>query len=88
MNYLTNVQSTIINSVFHLILLFLQHRYLTTELIPFEVAGLAVLICNSNVKHELSSSEYPVRRKQCQQALELMGLKSYRDATEKSLEGT
>lgn len=40
------------------------------------------------MKHELSSSKYPARRKQCQQALELMGLESYRDATEKNLEGT
>ncbi|XP_053679497.1 galactokinase-like [Anopheles nili] len=56
-------------------------RNLATEPIPFEAPDLAVLICNSSVKHELSSSEYPVRRKQCQQALELMGLASYRDAT-------
>uniref|UniRef100_A0A182N4U4 GHMP kinase C-terminal domain-containing protein n=1 Tax=Anopheles dirus TaxID=7168 RepID=A0A182N4U4_9DIPT len=54
---------------------------LATEPIPFDAPGLAILICNSSVKHELSSSEYPVRRKQCQEALELMGLESYRDAT-------
>ncbi|XP_065080221.1 galactokinase-like isoform X1 [Ochlerotatus camptorhynchus] len=66
--------------------LLIDCRNLTTELIPFEMSGLAVLICNSNVKHELSSSEYPARRKQCQQALEMMGLKSYREATEKNLE--
>ncbi|ETN62971.1 galactokinase [Anopheles darlingi] len=54
---------------------------LETESIPFAATGLAVLICNSSVKHELSSSEYPVRRKQCQDALKLMGLTSYRDAT-------
>ncbi|XP_053697681.1 galactokinase-like isoform X2 [Sabethes cyaneus] len=60
-------------------------RNLTIEQIPFETTGLAVLICNSSVKHELASSEYPARRKQCQQALQLMGLKSYRDATEKHL---
>uniref|UniRef100_A0A182MRC2 Uncharacterized protein n=1 Tax=Anopheles culicifacies TaxID=139723 RepID=A0A182MRC2_9DIPT len=52
-----------------------------TEPIPFDAPELAILICNTNVKHELSSSEYPVRRKQCQEALELMGLESYRDAT-------
>uniref|UniRef100_A0A182YS96 Uncharacterized protein n=1 Tax=Anopheles stephensi TaxID=30069 RepID=A0A182YS96_ANOST len=63
---------------------------LETEPIPFDAPHLAILICNSNVKHELSSSEYPVRRKQCQEALELMELESYRDATLdhlKALEG-
>uniref|UniRef100_A0A182PQ15 GHMP kinase C-terminal domain-containing protein n=1 Tax=Anopheles epiroticus TaxID=199890 RepID=A0A182PQ15_9DIPT len=54
---------------------------LDTEHIPFDAPDLAILICNTNVKHELSSSEYPVRRKQCQEALQLMGLQSYRDAT-------
>ncbi|KAL9885865.1 galactokinase-like isoform 1-T3 [Glossina fuscipes fuscipes] len=52
--------------------------------IPF-VAGekdLVVLICNSDVRHELSDSEYPTRRKQCLQALNIMALKSYRDATD------
>lgn len=62
---------------------------LETFQIPF-VAGekdLVVLICNSDVRHELSDSEYPTRRKQCSEALKLMGLKSYRDATEGNLSG-
>lgn len=64
------------------------NRTLDTIQIPFETAdNLAVLICNSNVRHELSHSEYPTRRKQCAKALELMGLKSYKDATIKSLDG-
>lgn len=46
-----------------------------------------MLICNSNVKHELSSSEYPTRRKQCNEALKLMGLKSYREANLSDLQG-
>lgn len=66
--------------------LLIDCRNLSVAQIPFENADLAVLICNSSVKHELSSSEYPLRRKQCQQALQLMGMKSYRDATEKSLD--
>lgn len=66
--------------------LLIDCRDLTTEQIPFEAAGLAVLICNSSVKHELSSSEYPLRREQCKQALQLMGLTSYRDASEKDLD--
>lgn len=64
------------------------YRTLDTFQIPFEMGDdLAVLVCNSNVRHELSHSEYPTRRKQCAQALKLMGLNSYRDATIKSLDG-
>lgn len=53
--------------------------------IPFKNTDLSILICNSNVRHELSSSEYPIRREQCKKALELMGLKSYRDASQVNL---
>ncbi|XP_059621240.1 galactokinase-like [Phlebotomus argentipes] len=49
--------------------------------IPLISDELVFLICNSNVKHELSSSEYPTRRRQCTEALAAMGLSSYRDAT-------
>lgn len=58
-----------------------------TVQIPFVAKDLAILICNSNVRHELSDSEYPTRRKQCTKAKELMGLNSYRDATEAHLSG-
>lgn len=65
-----------------------NRRTLDTFQIPFEMGDdLAVLICNSNVRHELSHSEYPTRRNQCAQALELMRLNSYKDATIKSLDG-
>ncbi len=36
--------------------------------VPLSDAGVAVLIANSNVKHELTGSEYPTRRRQCEQA--------------------
>lgn len=65
----------------------IDQRLLTAEHIPFDTDDLVVLICNSNVKHELSSSEYPTRRKQCNEALKLMGLKSYRDANSSHLKG-
>lgn len=63
------------------------YRSLTAEHIPFNASDLVVLICNSNVKHELSFSEYPTRRKQCSEALELMGLSSYREANLLHLRG-
>jgi len=66
--------------------LLIDCQSLETVQIPFEADDLAILICNSNVRHELSHSEYPTRRKQCAKALELMGLQSYRDATINSLE--
>lgn len=40
-----------------------------------------VLVINSNVKHELTGSEYPTRRKQCQEAALLLKKVSLRDAT-------
>ncbi|XP_055914134.1 galactokinase-like [Eupeodes corollae] len=65
--------------------LLIDCRSLETFQIPFLAKDLVVLICNSNVRHELSDSEYPTRRKQCTEALRLMDLKSYRDATEGNL---
>ncbi|KAG8225651.1 hypothetical protein J437_LFUL010336 [Ladona fulva] len=48
----------------------LDCRAMVHELVPLEDKKLAILITNSNVKHELSESQYPVRRKQCNQAAE------------------
>lgn len=50
----------------------------TASLIPFQAEHLSVLIINSNVKHELSSSQYAVRREECAKALKDIGWKSYR----------
>lgn len=49
--------------------------------------SLAILICNSNVRHKLSDGEYGKRREQCSKALELMGLKSFRDVQPEHLSG-
>ncbi|XP_011178933.2 galactokinase [Zeugodacus cucurbitae] len=67
--------------------LLLDCRSLETFQIPFlgGAQDLVVLICNSGVRHELSQSEYPTRRKQCGQALELMEKASYRDAKVENL---
>lgn len=59
---------------------------LDTTILPFMSRTLVILICNSNVKHELSNSEYPTRRAQCNQALTYMGLTSYKDAKEDHLQ--
>ena len=48
---------------------------------------LAVLVINSNVRHELTGSEYPTRRKQCESAAATLGKPSLREATMAELEG-
>ncbi|XP_054624657.1 galactokinase isoform X2 [Dunckerocampus dactyliophorus] len=60
------------------------------EAIPVPLADpeLVILITNSNVKHSLASSEYAVRRRQCEEAASILGKKSLRDATMKDLEGS
>ena len=57
------------------------------RLVPMKDPGVKVLISNSNVKHELTGSEYPTRRRQCETAAAAMGKKSLREATEVDLEG-
>ncbi|MDR0522737.1 MAG: galactokinase [Planctomycetaceae bacterium] len=56
------------------------------EMIPFDDPAVSVLIVNSNVKHELTGSEYPDRRRQCEKAAGLLGLSVLRDATAAALE--
>ena len=57
------------------------------QLVPLQDNKVAVLITNSNVKHELSSSEYPVRREQCEKAALALGKKKLRDVSMDQLEG-
>lgn len=59
---------------------------MTSELIPVEDPNTVVLIINSNVQHSLGSSEYGTRKSQCQNAAELLSVKSLRFATLKQLE--
>ena len=62
-------------------LLLLDCRSCTPELVAMSDPSVAVLIINTNVKHELTGSEYPTRRKQCEMAAKALGLVSLRDAT-------
>ncbi len=52
----------------------------STRDVPMDDEGLAVLIINSNVKHELSGGEYAQRRSQCESAAGVLGVSSLRDA--------
>jgi galactokinase len=55
-----------------------EHQYF-----PLKLDGYEVVLINTNVHHSLASSEYNVRRKQCEEGLEILkkekGITSFRD---------
>jgi galactokinase len=64
----------------------LDCRSLAFEYVPFNMEGIKILLLDTNVKHSLGSSEYNVRRKQCETGVAwiqrwLPEVKSLRDAT-------
>ena len=59
----------------------LDCRSLAVRHVPLADPQVTVLIVNSNVRHELTGSEYPERRRQCEQAAAAMNVKALRDAT-------
>jgi len=64
----------------------LDCRSSDTENVPVDTSGdnddgVAFFITNSNVKHELTGSEYPTRRRQCEASAKILGVKSLREAT-------
>ncbi|XP_072501825.1 galactokinase isoform X2 [Notamacropus eugenii] len=66
--------------------LLIDCRSLETCPVPLSDPGVAVLITNSNVRHSLGSSEYPIRRRQCESAAKALGKKSLREVDMKDLE--
>lgn len=54
---------------------------------PLSDPRLAVLITNSNVRHSLGSSEYPLRRRQCEEVARALGKESLREVQMEELEG-
>lgn len=67
-------------------LLLLDCRTRGTELVPMNDPSVAILIVNTNVKHELSGGEYAERRAQCEEAARNLGVESLRDVTTEQLE--
>jgi galactokinase len=67
-------------------LLLLDCRTRQTELVPMSDPSVALLVVNTNVKHELGSGEYAKRRAECEAAAKILGVKSLRDATADQLE--
>ncbi len=71
--------------------LLIDCRSLEAKLIPFETADVAVVICDTRVKHELSSSEYNTRRAECERGVEILreslpGVRALRDVSVSDLE--
>lgn len=56
------------------------------KMIPLENPDILIMITNSNVKHQLTGSEYPERRRSCERAAEIMGVSKLRDASPSLLE--
>ncbi len=67
-------------------LLLLDCRSRETQLVPMTDPTVALLITNTNVKHELTGGEYAQRRAQCEEAARNLGLKSLRDASADQVE--
>jgi galactokinase len=62
-------------------LLLLDCRSRQTELVPMNDPSVALLIVNTNVKHELGSGEYATRRAQCEAAAKALAVPSLRHAS-------
>jgi len=67
-------------------LMLLECRSQEAELVPMEDPDIAVLIANSNVKHELTGGGYAKRRSQCEETAAILGVGTLRDATMEQLE--
>jgi len=66
--------------------LLIDCRTFATTHIPVDTSEVAVVICDSHVKHELASSEYNTRRAECERGVELLrqflpGVKALRDVS-------
>ena len=65
----------------HVILL--DTRSLEHQYFPLQLEGYEIVLINTKVHHSLASSEYNVRRKQCEEGLEILkkekGISSFRD---------
>jgi galactokinase len=70
--------------------LFLDCRSYEVEQIPFDLAAedLAILVINSNAPHKHVDGEYGARRKSCEEAARLLGVRALRDVPADGLEET
>jgi galactokinase len=71
--------------------LFIDCRSHAYEHIPLHLDDFSLVVCDSKVKHELASSEYNVRRAECEEGVKLLqgkdsAVKALRDVSESELE--
>ncbi|WP_375437760.1 galactokinase [uncultured Hymenobacter sp.] len=64
----------------------LDCRSLDYEYLPFDTTACGIVLCNTGVKHSLASSEYNLRRQECEQGVAILQqhypeVASLRDAT-------
>ena len=64
--------------------LFCDMRDLTSEAVPFEPAadGLTLLVVDTRAPHRLVDGEYAARRRGCEEAARLLGVRALRDVTD------
>jgi galactokinase len=69
--------------------IFLDTRSLEAEPVPFSPAGagLTLLIINTNAPHALVEGEYAERRRACERAAQLLGVRSLRHISGRDLDG-
>ena len=67
-------------------LMLLDCRAEQAKMVPLDDPAVTVLITNSNVKHELTGSEYPQRRAACEEVAVVLGVDALRDATMEMLD--
>ncbi len=65
--------------------LLLDCRTGQTRQIPFDDPGRAVLVADTQVKHDLTDGGYAARRSQCYEAAEKLGVKMLRDADQAAI---
>ena len=52
-----------------------------TRHVPFNDPSMALLVADTQVKHDIGEGGYPLRRKQCAEAVEQLGVAALRDVT-------
>ena len=59
--------------------LLLDCRSLQTRQVPMNLPGVTLLVCDTQVSHDIGDGGYPARRSQCQQAASILGVRALRD---------
>jgi galactokinase len=66
--------------------LLIDCRHLDASPVPIDMSEIAIAICDTNVRHELASSEYNARRRECERSVEILraalpSVRALRDVT-------